>query len=84
MALLNYSAPYLATPNPPTANYYQPPQPLPHLPPLQGPYSYPPPQKPFLAEEFPPDRAHRFTTTGSMSSSHNSTNPIRITPPLRK
>lgn len=58
-ALLNYSAPYLATPNPPTTNYYRPPQPLPPLPPLQGPYSYPPPQKPFLAEEYNPQQ-HQF------------------------
>lgn len=58
-ALLNFSAPYLATPNPPTTNYYRPPQPLPPLPPLQGPYSYPPPQKPFLAEEYNPQQ-HQF------------------------
>ncbi|CAH0564696.1 unnamed protein product [Brassicogethes aeneus] len=59
MSLLNYSVPFLATPHPPTTNYYHhsaanvrplapPLQPLAH----QGPYSYPPPEKPFLEEEF--------------------------------
>ncbi|KAJ8944445.1 hypothetical protein NQ318_002142 [Aromia moschata] len=61
MALLNYSAPYLATPNPPTTNYYRAPQPplLPLAPP-QGPYSYPAPQKPFLAEEYGPRTSHQY------------------------
>lgn len=53
MAVLNYSLPYLAaTPTPPTPAYYNPP---PHLNPLlthSGPYSYPPPEKPFLNEDF--------------------------------
>ncbi|KAL1497443.1 hypothetical protein ABEB36_008417 [Hypothenemus hampei] len=54
MALLNFSSPFLATPNP-LAHYYQPPQPTVHqLPPYhqQTPYSYPPPQKPFLDEDY--------------------------------
>ncbi|CAH1108478.1 unnamed protein product [Psylliodes chrysocephalus] len=56
MALLNYTTPYLATPNPPPTNYYQQPQTFtPYQPPQQG-YSYPQPQKPFLSEEYPPYR----------------------------
>lgn len=54
MALLNFSTPYLATPNPLT-NFYQPPpqQPPAHqLPPYRTAYSYPPPQKPFLDEDY--------------------------------
>ncbi|XP_066258429.1 protein spaetzle 3 [Euwallacea similis] len=53
MALLNFSSPFLATPNPLT-NYYQPPQPPTHqLPPYhRAAYSYPPPQKPFLDEDY--------------------------------
>lgn len=43
MALLNYSAPYFATPAPPTTNFYQKPQP----------YLYPTPQQPFRGEEVP-------------------------------
>lgn len=57
MSLLNFSAPYLATPSPPaaTAYYHQPPlQQPPAAPQEQGPYSYPPPQNPFLGEEYPP------------------------------
>ncbi|XP_030745249.1 ATP-dependent helicase brm-like [Sitophilus oryzae] len=52
MALLNYTSPFLATPNP-LSNFYRPPQPPTHqLPPYQTPYSYPPPQKPFLNEDY--------------------------------
>lgn len=54
MALLNFSTPYLATPNPLT-NFYQPPPPQPpahQLPPYRTAYSYPPPQKPFLDEDY--------------------------------
>lgn len=40
MALSNFSAPFLATPNP--GNFFQPPVP----------YAYPQPQKPFLREDF--------------------------------
>ncbi|CAH1116030.1 unnamed protein product [Phaedon cochleariae] len=54
MALLNYSTPYLATPNPPLPHYYQPQQPYPPYSPPQGGYSYPPPQKPFLFEDNSP------------------------------
>lgn len=52
MALLNYTSPFLATPNP-LANFYQPPQPPTYqLPPHRTPYSYPAPQKPFLNEDY--------------------------------
>ncbi|KAG5867646.1 hypothetical protein JTB14_024937 [Gonioctena quinquepunctata] len=54
MALFNYTgAPYVATPHPPTTPYFQPPQPFPPFHPPQGSYSYPRPQKQFLAEELP-------------------------------
>lgn len=52
MALLNFSAPYLATPHPPAPHFYQAPQPFAPIAPPQGPYSYPRPEKPFLREEF--------------------------------
>jgi hypothetical protein len=42
MSLLNFSSPFLATPNPPSANFFPPPVP----------YSYPTPQKPFLREDY--------------------------------
>lgn len=56
MSLLNFSAPYLATPPPLTTQYYpQQPPPLPQPPQeQQGPYSYPAPANPFLGEEYPP------------------------------
>lgn len=43
MSLLNYSAPYVATPAPPPAHYYRTPVS----------YNYPRPHTPFLAEERP-------------------------------
>lgn len=67
MALLNFSAPYLVTPHPPAPQFYQPPQPFAPLPPPQGPYSYPRPEKPFLREEY--DDSSQFR------GSHNFQNP---------
>uniref|UniRef100_A0A6P7GE07 Protein spaetzle 3 n=1 Tax=Diabrotica virgifera virgifera TaxID=50390 RepID=A0A6P7GE07_DIAVI len=52
MALLNYSSPFIATPNPPTSYYHQAPPYQPYQQPHQG-YSYPQPLKPFLGEEYP-------------------------------
>lgn len=68
MSILNYSTPFqLPTATPSPLNYYQPPsQHLPQLPidqppagvsrrrPVNGPYSYPQPPKPFLSEDYPP------------------------------
>ncbi|XP_060522873.1 protein spaetzle 3 [Cylas formicarius] len=56
MALHNFTSPFLATPGPlnPFFHHHQQP-PVPTVPP----YSYPRPQKPFLAEEFPGDRGRR-------------------------
>lgn len=42
MSLLNFTSPFLGTPNPPTNYYHQPPVP----------YSYPTPQRPFLSEDY--------------------------------
>ncbi|CAH1135200.1 unnamed protein product [Ceutorhynchus assimilis] len=54
---LNFSSPFLATPNP-LPNFYQPPPPPPpqlpthQLPPYRTPYQYPQPQNPFLEEDY--------------------------------
>lgn len=70
MSLLNYSAPYMATPLPPTTSYFHP-QPLPPLqPPHQGPYSYPPPQKPFLNEDYA-SRNHKGYQPGPVNPYQN-------------
>ncbi|CAG9863216.1 unnamed protein product [Phyllotreta striolata] len=53
MALLNYTAPFLGAPSPPAPSYYQPPAHYDAYQTHQQGYSYPPPQKPFLAEEYP-------------------------------
>ncbi|KAF2881826.1 hypothetical protein ILUMI_24351, partial [Ignelater luminosus] len=56
MSLLNFSAPYFATPAPPTTHFYQQPQ-------QPQPYLYPTPQQPFRGEEIPqgPSRPPSFT-----------------------
>lgn len=69
MALLNFSAPYLGTPQTPTPHFYQPPQPFVPLPPAEGPYSYPRPDKPFLREEY--DDSSRFPNTNYQNPQHN-------------
>lgn len=65
MALLNFSAPYLGSPHPPAPNFYQPHQAFAPLPPADGPYSYPRPDKPFLREEY--DDSSRFSNTNFQS-----------------
>lgn len=67
MALLNFSVPYLATP-PPTQHFYQPAQAFAQLPPAQGPYSYPRPEKPFLREEY--DDSSHFQNTHFQNPQH--------------
>lgn len=57
MALLNFSAPYLATPSPLTTQFYPQPPPLPQPPQQEGPYSYPAPPNPFRGEDYPAGRA---------------------------
>lgn len=67
MALLNFSAPYLATP-PPAQHFYQPPPAFAPLPSAQGPYSYPRPDKPFLREEY--DDSSQFQNTNFQNPLH--------------
>lgn len=71
MAVLNYSLPYLAATPQPT--YYNPPPPPPPL--LNnGPYSYPPPQKPFINEDYPRNPLQNHQTLPHQSHFNNNNN----------